>query len=541
MADVDEVLDGWLAEEFDREPVRASSLGLSRYDDQLGDHSAAGFEAEQRRTRLWAARFAGLEHTGRSLDDRIDVTLVLTALAGRAVLEEWEGWRREPATYLNPCLMGPFSLFLHRLRPEPELVAAAVARLRQVPEVLEAGRANLDADLTPRLLIKRGLATCRAGAVYFRDMLAAEVTDDGLRADVGGAAGAAADAMADFGQHLDSMLGAARGDWALGESRYSALLLERELLGYGAGELHTRGEKAWADLDAEMTNLARGVDPGAPGWRAVITDLSADHPADPEEMRSGYERACSDARAFLAERRLVTLPEGEECLVVPSPVFQRPVMAVASYAAPPPLSSSAIGHFFVPYPPEGTSPEALDQRLSDNGWYAIPSVSVHEAYPGHHWQLTWSRRTSRQVRHWVATPYFIEGWALYAERMMREEGFFTDARQELCHLGMRIFRAARMVVDTALHAGEMTVEQAVTHLRERAGLTEAVANAEVSRYCAWPTQAPSYLTGSLEIERIRDRWRSGPGAGRDLREFHDAIAASPGLPAALAELAMFGE
>ena len=541
MADVDEVVDGWLAEEFDRDPVGASSLGLVRYDDHLGDASAASFEAEQRRTRLWAANFAELEHAGRSLDDRIDVALVLTALAGRAVLEDWEGWRREPATYLDPCLMGSFSLFLHRLRPEPELVAAAVSRLRQVPGILDAGRANLDADLAPRVLIERGLATCRAGEAYFRELLPAEVTDDALRADLADAAGLAADAMAEFGHHLSAMIGAARGDWALGEARYSALLRQRELLGYGAGDLHARGEEAWAELDTEMTAMARAFDPSATGWPEVVAALSRDHPADPDEMCAAYERSCSDARSFLAERQLVSLPEGEQCLVMASPAFQRPVLAVASYSPPPPLSRSATGHFFVPYPPAGTTPEALDQRLADNGWHAIPTVSVHEAYPGHHWQLTWSARTPRQVRHWVTTPFFIEGWALYAERMMGEHGFFTDIRQRLCHLAMRIFRAARIVVDTALHAGEMTVDQAVTHLTERGGLTEAVARVEVSRYCAWPTQAPSYLTGSLEIERIRQRWQSGPGEGRHLREFHDAICASPGLPPALAELALFGE
>ena len=327
------------------------------------------------------------------------------------------------------------------------------------------------------------------------------------------------------------------GCWA--SRATSALLLERELLGYGAAELHARGEAAWSALNEEMTQLARVVDPEASGWPAVITALAREHPGSPDEMRLAYERSCADARQFLVERELVTMPAGEECLVVPSPVFQRPILAVASYGAPPPLSGSATGHFFVPYPPEGTSAEALEQRLSDNGWHAIPSVSVHEAYPGHHWQLTWSGGTSRPLRHWVRTPYFVEGWALYAERLMREEGFFSDPRDELYHLNMRIFRAARVVVDTALHAGEMTTDQAVTYLRDRAGLTEAVARAEVSRYCAWPTQAPSYLTGALEIERIRERWRAGPGQGKELRAFHDAVGASPGLPPALAELVLF--
>ncbi|MGH9094017.1 MAG: DUF885 domain-containing protein, partial [Acidimicrobiales bacterium] len=379
---------------------------------------------------------------------------------------------------------------------------------------------------------------CRGGITYFRDLLADEVRDERLRPEVAQAGADAAVALEDLAAHLDALAGRARGDWAHGETHYSALLRDRELLGYGAAEMHAAGLVAWSELDEEMSELAERIDPAAGGWHATVMALSAEHPGSPEEMRDAYQHACRDARRFLQERELVTLPDGEECLVVPSPVFQRPVLAVASYSLPPPFSASRTGHFFVPYPPEGTTDEQLDQRLSDNGYHAIPTVAVHEAYPGHHWQLTWANQTDRRVRHLARRAYFVEGWALYAEKMMREQGYFTDPRQELCHLDARILRAARVVVDTALHTGEMTVEEAVEHMSTRASLSEAVARAEVDRYCAWPTQAPSYLTGSLEIERIRRRWETDPRRG--LRAFHDTIAASPGLPIALAELSVFG-
>ena len=143
---------------------------------------------------------------------------------------------------------------------------------------------------------------------------------------------------------------------------------------------------------------------------------------------------------------------------------------------------------------------------------------------------------SRPVRCILTTPYFSEGWALYAELMMREEGFFTEPAHELAHLDARLFRAARIVVDTSLHCGEMGFEEAVTFMRDRAGLTEPVARAEVTRYCAWPTQASAYLTGSLEVERLRTRWFAERGG---LRPFHDAICGSGALPIALAEAALF--
>jgi uncharacterized protein (DUF885 family) len=136
----------------------------------------------------------------------------------------------------------------------------------------------------------------------------------------------------------------------------------------------------------------------------------------------------------------------------------------------------------------------------------------------------------------LGTPYFTEGWGLYAEKLMREQGFFTDPRHELCQLDARIFRAARIVVDTSLHLGDMSVEEAVTFMSTKASLSEPTARAEVGRYCSWPTQAASYLTGALEIDRIRDRYFAA-GLG-DLRTFNDTIAGSGMLPIALAEQAV---
>jgi uncharacterized protein (DUF885 family) len=219
---------------------------------------------------------------------------------------------------------------------------------------------------------------------------------------------------------------------------------------------------------------------------------------------------------------------------VPSPPFQRPVLAVASYFSPPAFRPGLVGRFNVPYPPDGTPDDDVAKRLADNSYPAMWTTTVHEAYPGHHWHYARLQSVGRPVRMVLTTPYYSEGWALYAERMMREQGFFTDKGAELCHLEARLFRAARIVVDTSLHCGEMTPDEAIAFMHRRTKLTEPVARAEVIRYSAWPTQAASYLTGALEIERIRSRWTGG------LREFHDTICGAGALPIALAERAVLG-
>jgi uncharacterized protein (DUF885 family) len=222
------------------------------------------------------------------------------------------------------------------------------------------------------------------------------------------------------------------------------------------------------------------------------------------------------------------------------------VLGVASYASPPAFSPSLLGHFFVPFAPDGTPEAEIERRLAANSNGKIPTTAVHEAYPGHHWHSVIREGQTSRIRQVFRTPFFSEGWGLYAERMMREQGFYEDPLQELYHLNATIFRAARIVVDTSLHAGEMTVEQAVRFMTEKTALPEPTARAEVGRYCARPTQASSYLTGCLEILRIRDRYLAargvkGPAAAAPvatLRSFHDTIAASGSLPLGLAERAV---
>ena len=368
-------------------------------------------------------------------------------------------------------------------------------------------------------------------------MVPAEVSDPDDRARLAEAGELAARAYEDFLDFLTKFLADASGPFAIGEERYSALLLEKEKLSYGAHEMRERGRVAFADIDADMARRANDLK-GTKDWHAVLEELHSDHPTTPEAMRDAYEEWTMRARQFTVDRGLVTMPDGEQCLVQPSPPFQRPVLAVASYNSPPAFKPSLTGHFFVPFPPEGTSDDDVQKRLQTNSYTIIPTIAVHEAYPGHHWHLITVQANPRPVRKVLSTSYFTEGWGLYSELLMMEEGFYDDPRHELGVADARIFRAARIVVDTSLHIGEMTVEEAVRFMMENTGFTEPTARAEVGRYCSWPTQASSYLTGSLEIERIRRRYfaeRRG-----DVRSFHDRLAGSGALPIGLAERALMG-
>jgi uncharacterized protein (DUF885 family) len=529
----------FLADEYTASPVTATHLGIPGHDGRLDDLSESAFDERRQGSAAWLARFRGVPDALLVPGDRIDRDLLVSVLTGRAILADWEMWRRQPDVYLNPCLGGVFALFLHRLRPEADLVRDAVARLRAVPEALAHGQANLRPELAPALYLRRALGQARAGARYARDLLPAEAQDPAGRAALAEAGAIAAGAFEAFAGFLESLAGRASGAWAIGEGRYSRLLREKELLADDAGRLRARGQREYDRLAAELAELA-GQLAGTEDWASVLAELNRDHPPTPEAMRASYADWTARARAFLDARGLVTFPPGETCRVEPSPPFQRPVLAVASYQSPPPFSASMTGHFFVPFPPDGAPAEEIRQRLENNSHASIPTTAVHEAYPGHHWHLVTAKGHPSAARRAFRTAYFTEGWALYGEQMMREQGFFTDLRQEMSQVEALLFRAARIVVDTSLHLGEMTVEEAVRFMRTRANLPEPTARAEVARYASWPTQAASYLTGCLEILEMRRRYfeRVGHADTRALREFHDRLAGSGGLPLALAERAL---
>lgn len=531
--------DAFLKEEYDDSPVMASALGLTEYDERLDDLSAAAFRRRREDDIEWLRRFRGVGDDGLSAPERIDRDFLIAILRGRELLHPREAWKQQPAAYLNPGLQGVFALFLHRLRPERDLADAARARLDQVPAALDHGMANLDPALVPPIYVERAIGQAAAAARYARELVPAEVRDPRAREPLAVAGARAAEAFERFGSFLKDLRRKASGSYAVGERTYTALLQEKELLPYSAPELRERGREQYDLLAAEMCRIARDIS-GSEDWVALLERLNKEHAPTPEGMRREYAEWSERARTFLRDTGLVTLPPGERCPVEPSPHFQRPILAVASYNRPPAFSDSLVGHFFVPFPPDGTPEEEIQKRLEGNCSAGIPTTAVHEAYPGHHWHLIMARANPSKVRKTFSTSYFSEGWALYAERVLREQGFFADPRHELYQYEATIFRAARVVVDTGLHMGEMSFDEAVRFMMEKGNLTAPNARAEVGRYCSWPTQASSYLTGMLEIVGIRSRYlaRLGRHDVAALRQFHDAITSSGALPTALAERAI---
>jgi len=529
----------YLDERYEESPTWASMLGLTAYDERSEDLSAEAFRRREAAVRDWTKRLAAIPDDGLSPDERIDRDVILASLRGRELTQPRLEWKRQPNTYLNPSLGGVFTLFLHRLRPERDLAEAARARLLGVTRQVADGKANLDFALVPRIYVDRAIGQAKAAARYALELVPQEVKDPTLRQKVAEAGATAAGSFEDFAAFLETNKARAAGDYAIGEELYTALLREKELLPYGVRELQARGREQYDLLSNEANRIAGQINGGGT-WTEVCERLNRVHAPTPDAMRAEYEEWTERARSFLADTGLVTLPAGERCTVEPSPHYQRPIQAVASYNQPPAFSDSLHGHFFVPYPPDGTPPDEVQKRLEGNCSAGIPTTAVHEAYPGHHWHLVMAKQNRSSIRRTHFTSYFAEGWGLYAERVMREQGFFSDPRHLLFQYEATLFRAARIVVDTSLHMNEMTFDEAVDFMVKNGNLTPPNAKAEVGRYCSWPTQASSYLTGMLEIIDIRTRWLAKRGSADRgaLRAFHDAITSTGSIPTSLAERAI---
>jgi uncharacterized protein (DUF885 family) len=372
-------------------------------------------------------------------------------------------------------------LQMHRRSPElyttPVLAALRLGHhqkdyLDQAPDLLAHGRRNLDPAHADPQLLTRAAAQAKAGAAACERL--------------GGSA--AARAYAEFAVFLGDLALSAHGEPAVGERNYTALVRAAAGDGYDAAAVHDRGLTRVRELKARLATLP------------AFTDQPA---RDGDELLEWYRAETARARRFCLEHQVVTLPEEEHCDVAAAPADRLALLPVASYER---------GRFLVPTTP---------QRRS-----ALAAVTVHETYPGHH--AHYSRMSRRPLRALFTTPFFTEGWGVYAEQVAGELGYFTGPGELRGHLVALLVRAARAAVDAGVHTGAMSPAEARTFLNGELNLPEQYAEAEVGRCLAYPTQAAAYLIGATEIAAIVTA-AGGPGAG-----VHDRLTAlgSPPLPLA---------
>lgn len=465
------LLDDLVSRELGRTPVAAARWGAPVTDTALPDMSEAALRASADDDRRWIERLRQFDPP--SDEERFDRDLAVLGLRHRQAVEASQMHRRNPELYTTPVLAA-LRLGVHRR-----------AYLEQAPDILRHGRHNLDPALAHPRLLTRAAAQAKAGA--------------SLCERLGG--GAAARAYSEFAVFLGDLALSAHGDPAIGEAGYTAIVRLAAGDRYDAGTVHELGLTRVRELKERLRALP------------VFTDQPA---RDAEQVLEWYTAETARARRFCAEHALVTLPPDEECEVTTAPADKLALLPVASYEPPPLLSGAGSGRFLVPPTP---------QRRS-----GMATVTAHETYPGHH--AHYSRMSRRPVRVLFTTPFFTEGWGVYAEQLAGDLGHYTGPGELRGHLVALLVRAGRAAIDAGLHAGAMTAEQAHIYLSDELHLPERYAGAEVDRCLAHPTQAAAYLTGATEIAAIV------AAAGGPAAAVHDRLTAlgAPPLPLARAAL-----
>jgi uncharacterized protein (DUF885 family) len=216
---------------------------------------------------------------------------------------------------------------------------------------------------------------------------------------------------------------------------------------------------------------------------------------------------------------------GDLLEVIPTPQHMRSTMPLAAYFEPAAYDRPIRGVYVVTPPVDGDA-----GAMNEHNWSSIVNTSVHEAYPGHHLQLSAALASPTPARLLVDAPEFVEGWGMYCEQMMLEEGFEDSPARRVIVATDAIWRAVRIILDIRLHRGEIGVPEAIDFLVENTGFERPVARAEVYRYTQTPGYNLSYLLGKVLLVRLRIDQERRLGDAFSLKAFHDALLYSGSLP-----------
>jgi len=526
-----DLVDSYLDLRWNLDPVAASAAGLTAYDHRLGAH---GEDEIQRYVAALKSLTGAMEEAeSDGLEHEIDRTALLDqARFTIHWLERERAHVRNPTFWTSHVLEGLYQLLVLQDRPWEHRARAAASRVRAVPGYLQQGKATLSE--CPCVFVETCLDVVARGGSLIGEIRRelAPPDDETFLEDCD----AATSALHEFGAYLrEELLNEGNNDFAIGEQAFNFRLHYQHALRNTAPELWRYGLALVEEVEAELAQAAERIDPGVP-WQDVADRLRSEHPSG-SELVGAYAHQMDRARRFVEERGIVSIPEGP-LHVIATPAFLRPLIPFAAYHPPGAFSPDRTGWFYVTPPEPGIDPHHEERVLRDHCEYDLASTALHEGYPGHHLQFLTAQRHERAVRRVVDTPLTVEGWALYCEEMMAEEGFYSGPEELLFQKIALLWRALRVVLDVGLHTRGMGFEEAVAQMMERVQVDRSHAEAEVRRYCAEPAYQLCYAVGRREIRSLREAYRAAQGADYSLRAFHDTLLSYGGLPVTLARWGM---
>lgn len=523
-------------------PERATAYGDYRYNDKLAEYSLAAIGERHKTDVAFVARLEAIGTEGFSDQDRLSHDLLLRVLKQRITdfdLKEYE----MPINQQNGVHTGLADLPLSVPFDSVKHYEDYIARLHQIPRVLsqttEVLRAGLKDKLMPvRFLIEKLPVQCQGiiDADPFllptkkypaeisaeeQKRLTQQITD-AINTDV-------IPAYKSFAEFLTKVY-APEGRTTLsvtslpdGEKRYENDIYARTTTHMTPDEIHKIGLHEIDRIEAEMTAIARKegfADLAA--FRASLKTNAKYIPTSAEQILEDYRHYIAQMEPKLPQ--LFTLLPKSPVTVEAIPAFQ-----------------AAAATHYVTGTPDGKRPGRVVVATSDFAHRTLiddEAIAYHEGIPGHHMQLSVQQQLTGMPKfrlHSLGFNAYIEGWALYAEQLGKEVGFYQDPVSDYGRLSSELFRAVRLVVDTGIHSKGWTRDQVVEFFRKSGAIDEPSIQSETDRYIAWPAQALSYKLGQLKFRELRERAQKELGPKFDIRTFHDEMLNGGTLPLDLLE------
>ncbi|NJC73651.1 DUF885 domain-containing protein [Planosporangium thailandense] len=542
MTELTALSDDLLEAQWEAHPIWATLMGIRGHDHEMPDYSEAGDERRRARMGGIAARAAALDPAGQDPQERITRAVLL-----RAIQDERSDVEVRAVEYtVVDSFIAPVAQLLIRMSrialTDRAVVEGYLARLAAIPAVLEALAQRHRAGIIAGRLPVRSLVD---DTVAFIDRYLAHPERDPLRqpaptpesgVDVAGFDAERERLLAErvhpaYARYREALVGEvaprSRPDdrpglcWLPGgEEFYAALCRRHTTTDRNTDDLHHTGLDLIARLDREYAEIgARALGERDP---ALVRRLLREDPAlrwkDADALlahaRSTIARAEAAAPGWFGR-----LPS-RGCQVRPVPDDEAPG-AAGAYYMPPALDGSRSGVYY-----------ANTYGVGERHRYVSEATAFHEAVPGHHFQLTIAQELTGLplLRRMYQSTAYCEGWGLYTERLADEMGLYSDDLSRLGMLTLDSMRAARLVVDTGLHAYGWSRERAAAYLRENTVMAEVDIESETDRYIAAPGQAPAYMVGRLEIQRLRTEATARLGDRFDIRAFHDTVLGNGALP-----------
>jgi len=518
-------------------PERATAFGDYRYNDKLADRSLDATFAREKIDRDFLSRLQAISTAGFSDQDQLSHDLLVRVLEQRVAdfdLKEYE----MPVNQQNGVHTSLADLPLSVPFDSVKHYEDYIARLHQIPRVLSQTTEVLRAGMKDKLMPVRFIAEKLPGQCdgiiasdpflvptkkYPAEISAADqkrLTEEitsAINTDV-------IPAYKAFSAFLRDEY-APQGRTALsitslpdGEKRYENDIYGRTTTHMTPDEIHQLGLREIDRINAELTAVAKKA-----GF-ADLASFRASIKTNPKYTPNSAEQILDDFRHYIGQME-PKLPE----------LFHLLPKSPVTVEAIPAFQAAAATHY-VTGTPDGKRPGRVVVATSNFAQRSLvddEAIAYHEGVPGHHMQLSVQQQLEGLPKfrlHGLGFNAYTEGWALYAEQLGKEVGFYQDPVSDYGRLSSELFRAVRLVVDTGIHAKGWSRDQVVDFMRKSGAVDEPTIQSETDRYIAWPAQALSYKLGQLKIRELRERAQKELGAKFDLRSFHDEMLNGGTLP-----------